>query len=155
MTTGRNTVTWVVDSEGATLSSSGNLRQVYSGAGRSSAEKTAQGNVGMSGLSGDQGGHLVDHRFVLDKGEINMFPQETGFNNSAFRILGGDYARYVRQGYEVNFNHILGDFDVATGRPGSLLVNFDVTDGFGNLIDSHRQLFQNQAGQTYVRRAYP
>ncbi|MBV7542712.1 DNA/RNA non-specific endonuclease [Acidovorax sp. sic0104] len=150
---GRNSVTWIVESEGALQSASGTLRDTFSNAARTTAEREAQSFVGASGIAGDQGGHLVGHRFVLNQGEINMFPQEASFNNSAFRTLENDYARYTRQGYQVDFNHTLENFS-SSGRPGSLSYTFDVTDSAGNLIDSASGRFFNQAGQNYTRRAW-
>jgi hypothetical protein len=42
----------------------------------------------------------------------------------------------LTKGYQVDFTHTLGDFDPVTGRPGSLYVNYDVTDFNGSLIDT-------------------
>lgn len=106
-----------------------------------------------SGLAGDQGGHLVGHRFVLDQGPKNLFAQEANFNNSAFKTLENDYARYTSQGYEVNFSHTLGDFD-PIGRPATLAVKYEVKDAAGNMVKSYSRKFLNEPGQTYVRRAY-
>jgi len=150
---GKNSVTWMMDSDGNTLSASGTLRESFSGATRSSAEVQAQADAAASGVAGDQGGHLVGHRFVLDQGSVNLFPQEGNFNMSAFKTLENDYARYTSQGYQVDFSHTLGDFDPLTGRPGSLSVNYEVTDGSGNIIDTFADKFLNQSGQVYVRRA--
>ncbi|WP_459574849.1 DNA/RNA non-specific endonuclease, partial [Cupriavidus sp. 8B] len=148
---GSNTVNYTLDAQGNTLSASGNLQQYFTGAARSSAEVQAQVDAAASGIAGDQGGHLIGHRFVLDQGGINLFPQEGNFNMSAFKTLENDYARYIDQGYQVNFNHTLGDFS-NTGRPGSLSVTYGVVDKEGNLVDSWVGKFQNQPGQTYVRR---
>lgn len=150
---GRNTVTWVVDSNGTTLSASGTLRETFSGARRSAAEVQAQNNVASSGVLGDQGGHTVGHRFVLDQGEINMFPQNSNFNNSAYKTLENDYARYTRQGYQVDFDHAFENFNSA-GRPGAMVVQFEVTNSAGVVVDSWSGRFFNQAGQNYVRRAF-
>ena len=73
---------------------------------------------------------------------------------SAFKTLENDYARYTAKGYQVDFAHTLGDFDPVTGRPGSLSVQYEVTDANGNVVDTFADKFLNQSGQSYVRRAY-
>ncbi|MEN6536804.1 MAG: DNA/RNA non-specific endonuclease, partial [Bryobacteraceae bacterium] len=151
---GKNSVTWVLDSEGNTVSATGTLRESFSGAARSSAEVRAQADAAASGIAGDQGGHLVAHRFVLDQGSVNLFPQEGNFNMSAFKTLENDYARYTSQGYQVDFSHTLGDFDPLTGRPSSLSVRYEVTDANGNVVDTFADKYLNQSGQVYVRRAH-
>ena len=148
---GRNTVTATLGADGAPLSASGNLREYFSGLDRSSAEVQAQANAAARGMAGDQGGHLVGHRFVGDQGSANLFPQEGNFNMSAFKTLENDYARYIDKGYEVRFNHSLGDFS-SSGRPGSLSVDYGVYDAGGNMVDSWSGSFLNQPGQNYFRR---
>lgn len=151
---GKNTVTWTLDANGNPISASGTLKEAFSGAARSSAEVQAQADAAAAGVAGDQGGHLVAHRFVLDQGSQNLFPQEGNFNMSAFKTLENDYARYTAKGYQVDFAHTLGDFDPVTGRPGSLSVQYEVTDTSGSVVDTFSDKFLNQAGQNYVRRAY-
>ncbi|GLQ89398.1 DUF6861 domain-containing protein [Dyella flagellata] len=153
-TVGKNTVTWTLDANGNPISASGTLKESFSGAARSSAEVQAQADAAAAGVAGDQGGHLVGHRFVLDQGSGNLFPQEGNFNMSAFKTLENDYARYTAKGYQVDFVHTLGDFDPVTGRPGSLSVQYEVTDAGGNVVDTFSDKFLNQAGQTYTRRAF-
>ena len=84
---GKNTVTYALDADGSTVSASGNLQETFSGMTRSSAELRAQFAAATAGITGDQGGHLVAHRFVLDNGAVNLFPQEGNFNMSAFKKL--------------------------------------------------------------------
>jgi hypothetical protein len=150
---GSNTVTFSTDASGAPLSASGSLREAFSGAGRGSAELQAQrAVVATSGLPGDQAGHLVAHRFVLDNGPMNLFPQEGNFNMSAFKTLENDYARYVTQGNQVDFIHTLESFSVS-GRPGAVSVTYRVLDPAGSVVDAWSGRFLNQSGQTYVRRS--
>lgn len=150
---GRNTVTWTVDASGSPISAEGSLAQYYRGAARSSAEVTAQGEAGAAGIAADQGGHLVGHRFVLDQGGKNLFPQNGNFNTSAFKTLENDYARLIDQGYEVRFSHVLGDFD-SIGRPGSVTVSYQAVDRAGAVVDSYFRRFLNQAGEVYTRRVH-
>jgi hypothetical protein len=152
-TVGQNTANYVVDAEGNTLSVSGTLAEDFRGGVRSSAEIQAQSNAAAAGIAGDQGGHLVGYRFLPEQGAINLFPQQGNFNMSAFKTLENDYARYIGKGYQVDFEHTLGNFDPITGRPGVVNVDFSVTDINGNTLDSFSQKFKNASGQTYTRRA--
>ena len=72
----------------------------------------------------------------------------------AYKTLENDYARYVNEGYQVDFEHTLGNFDPATGRPATINVDFTVRDSGGNVLDSFSQPFDNAPGQTYLRRKY-
>ena len=154
VTAGKNVVTYKLAEDGSPISASGNLKEYFSGAKRGAAELKAQKDAAASGIAGDQGGHLVGHRFMLDQGDKNLFPQEGNFNMSAFKVLENDYARYTQAGHEVEFEHTLGDFDPVTGRPGSVTVNYDVIDKNGDLVSTYSQKFLNQPGQSYTRRAY-
>jgi hypothetical protein len=127
------------------------LKEYFKGAKRSSAEIKAQATAGQRGLIDDHGGHLSAHRFVLDQGDKNLFPQNKHFNNSAFKTLENDYARFIDQGHNVEFKHVLGDFDPVTGRPGTLRVNYKVFDSSGNLVHKYFNKFNNQYGEVYKR----
>jgi len=155
-TFGRNVVEWTLDAEGRPVSARGTLREVFSDLERSSDELRAQRQVVReTGVEGDQGGHLVGHRFMGDQGNANLFAQNRNFNVGAFETLENDYARFVNNGYEVQFSHTLGDFSAA-GRPGSLTVEYRaVNPQTGEVFRSYAQTFQNQAGQTYRRQYYP
>lgn len=149
---GKNEVTYTLDSQGNTLSAKGSLKETFKGAKRSSSETQAQAAAAAAGKAGDQGGHLVGHRFMLDQGNVNMFPQNGNFNMSAFKTLENDYARFTQQGNTVNFSHVLGDFD-SVGRPGSVKVQYEVVNQAGKVVDSFSKKFLNEAGQVYVRKA--
>jgi hypothetical protein len=149
---GKNEVTYTLDDQGNTLSAQGSLKESFKGAKRSSSETQAQATVAATGKSGDHGGHIVGHRFMLDQGDINMFPQNGNFNMSAFKKIENDYARFTEKGHTVHFNHILGKFDTS-GRPGSVKVIYKVVDKAGKSLASFKKEFLNQAGQKYIRKA--
>ena len=46
-----------------------------------------QANAGKSGIDGDQGGHIIGHRFMDDQGTKNLFPQNANLNKSAFKTM--------------------------------------------------------------------
>lgn len=143
-----------MDAQGNPTSAKGSLLEDFGGGYSGYAEGKAQGDAAARGVAGDQGGHLVAYRFMPEQGSVNLFPQDANFNTSAFKTLENDYARYVNDGYQVDFEHTLGGFDALTGRPGTVNVGFTVRDPSGNVVDSFNQLFNNAPRQAYLRRVY-
>lgn len=151
LSAGRNEIKVALAADGSPISASGTLREYFPGADRGATETYAQGVAAARGRTGDQGGHLVGHRFVLDQGGQNLFPQNGNFNMSAFKTLENDYVRAIQQGYQVDFSHTLGDFD-SMGRPGSVSVRYGIIDSNGQRVDSWVGKFLNEPGQSYIRR---
>ena len=144
---------WTNNPDGNLEEASGTLKVFFTKTKRSSAEIKAQGLSGKNGLPGDQGGHIVAHRFVKDQGGKNLFPQNGNFNNSAFKTIENDYVRFIKKGYTVKFKHKLLKINPKTGRPGSIKVEFTVTDANNNIIDEFRDIFKNGKNQIYERRS--
>ena len=149
-TYGRNTVTWYTDAQGRTVRAEANIRESFSNLARSSGERAAQSAAGDLGQADDVGGHIVGHRFVGDQGGINMFPQNTNFNNSAYRTMENEIADWTKSGKEVNMTYELGPSGV--DRPGSVNVSYEVLDpATGDPVYFNSQRFYNQAGQKFQR----
>ncbi len=147
---GRNDVKWTVDANGQTVKAEATLREVFTGAKRSSAEGTAQGKAAAAGGTDDVGGHIVGHRFVKDQGGVNMFPQNVQFNNSAYKKLENEWSDWIKQGKEVQLEVKLSGG--TPGRPDQIDVFYKVTDpASGKVIYKDAANFQNQAGQTFDR----
>jgi DNA/RNA non-specific endonuclease len=141
---GRNDVKWTVDANGQTVKAEATLREVFPGAKRSSAETKAQGQAD------DVGGHIVGHRFVKDQGEVNLFPQNVQFNNSAYRKLENEWADWIKQGKEVQIDVQLSGGTAA--RPDTIDVFYKVVDpATGKTVYKDSANFANQAGQTFDR----
>ena len=96
------------------------------------------------------------HRFVGDQGDINMFPQNgvsmeglKNFNGSAYKSMENELADWVEAGgtvkFDVSFDDFVGD------RPGTVSVQYVVTDDAGKVIYENDDLFDNAAGQTFDR----
>ena len=96
------------------------------------------------------------HRFVGDQGDINMFPQNgvsmeglKNFNGSAYKSMENELADWVEAGgtvkFDVSFDDFVGD------RPGTVGVNYVVTNDAGDVVYRNEQLFDNEAGQTFNR----
>ena len=151
LTAGDNVVTTTLTEDGSPISTTGSLKEYFSDAARSPEEVEAQKMAAAKGIEGDQGGHLIGHRFILDQGPVNLFPQEANFNMSAFKTLENDYARAIDQGYRVECEHKLGGFD-KNGRPDSVSVSYKIVDQNGAIVDAWKGEFMNRPGQAYERR---
>ncbi|HEY5809625.1 MAG TPA: DNA/RNA non-specific endonuclease [Povalibacter sp.] len=150
-TVGRNTVTWTLDAAGRPAAAEATLKEAFTSASRSGAERTAQTTAGNAGVADDVGGHILGHRFVLDQGGRNLFPQNVQFNNSAYRTMENEWASWIQQGKEVRVNLQL---DMPTGqvRPDRIEVSYEVIDpASGKVVYDNSTVFQNQAGQTFDR----
>jgi hypothetical protein len=146
---GNNQAIWTIDTDGAPVSVEANLREVFSGAKRSTAEIDAQRQVKAKGLIDDHAGHLIGHRFMLDQGVKNMFPQNGNFNLGGYKRLENYWADQINAGNSVQVNARL----VASqaGRPGRVEVNYSIYDQLGNLVDDRIVNFRNQSGQVFNR----
>lgn len=146
---GRNEVSWTVDAEGRPVHAEATLHEVHDGTPRSSAEQRAQRETGHAGNPGDQGGHIIGHRFMPDQGSVNMFPQAGDFNNGAYRLMENEWADWVKAGADVRVNVDLSDFHGA--RPEQVSVSYQVHDEGGQLIYEGGERFRNEAGQQFDR----
>lgn len=145
---GRNQITWMQNANGDTIAARARLGEVFSGATRSSAEKAAQRSTGNAGLADDVGGHIIGHRFTKDQGAINMFPQNAQFNNSAFKTMENDWARWIEKGGTVEVDiRLIGNGK----RPDQVDVRFKLIDSDGNSVGRFAKIFENTDGQFYPR----
>ncbi|MGV8931162.1 MAG: DNA/RNA non-specific endonuclease [Luteimonas sp.] len=147
---GDNTVTWTNDSEGRPIRAEADLSEVFKGIDRSSAETTAQRDSAGRGVEGDQGGHLIGHRFVKDQGLKNLFPQNGNFNVSAYKTLENEWADWIDSGKDV---HITVDLTPKNqDRPERVRVSYEVVDpADGRVVYDQRVTFRNEAGQQFDR----
>lgn len=147
---GDNEIAWTVDANGRAVEAQATLREVFTGADRSADEVAAQSRVGRSGVDGDQGGHMIAHRFTRDQGDVNMFPQNGQFNMSAYRTMENEIADWIEAGGEVQFNVKL--HDVVDGRPAEVEVFYEVVNPqTGTVIHRQNEFFENAAGQVFDR----
>jgi hypothetical protein len=147
---GDNTVTWTNDSEGRPIRAEADLAEVFNGIDRSSAETQAQSDSADRGIEGDQGGHLIGHRFVKDQGLKNLFPQNGNFNVSAYKKLENEWADWIDSGKEVHITVELTP--VNQDRPDRVRVSYEVTDpADGRVVYDQRVTFRNEAGQQFDR----
>ena len=127
------------------------INESATGLDRGSAEVRAQGDAADDGLATDHGGHIVAHRFASDQGDINMFPQDAQFNNSAYKRLENELHTWVQNGFQVEGRTTL-DIPPGSLRPDSVTVDYVVTNPqTGEIVHWRAVEFQNQAGQTFDR----
>lgn len=146
---GNNSATWTLDAQGRPTRAQATLTELHDGTPRSSAESRAQSATGRSGIDGDQGGHIIGHRFLPDQGTVNMFPQAGQFNNSAYRTMENEWAAWIDAGAEVRVDVQLSGYSGT--RPSDVDVSYEVFNAQGEKIYSNFEMFENQAGQTFDR----
>jgi hypothetical protein len=152
---GGNHARWIVRADGTPESVSGVLKEDFGGAAagnkRSPLEEAQALIAGRRGLSSDDGGHLIAHRFMKNQGDKNLFPQDSNLNRSSYKVLENDYMRALKQsGTEIHFSHELANFD-ATGRPGTIYVDTTIYRN-NEIFDEIIHTFDNEPGRQYVRR---
>ena len=111
-----------------------------------------EGTIQYGAIKGDHAGHVVAHRFMLDQGLHNLFPQNGNFNTSAYKKLENELAALVNDGL-IAEGRIEFDFDNATNRPGDVAIEFRGIDSDGN-VKFKPDLglnFDNSYGQDYAR----
>lgn len=147
---GENTVTWTNDSQGRPIRAEANLSEVFDNLDRSNEETDAQREAADRGIEGDQGGHLIGHRFVKDQGLKNLFPQNGNFNVSAYKTLENEWADWIDSGKDVRITVDLTP--QGQDRPDRVRVSYEVVDpASGDVVYDQRVTFRNQAGQQYQR----
>lgn len=147
---GDNTVTWTNDADGRPLRAEADLSEVFRDIDRSSAETRAQSESADRGIDGDQGGHVIGHRFVKDQGLKNLFPQNGNFNVSAYKTLENEWADWIDSGHEVHIDVSLSP--QLQDRPDTVRVSYEVIEpATGRVVHDQTVTFENTAGQTYDR----
>lgn len=163
----RNTVTWTEHGD-RTVNAEITLRHSFEGMGRTSEETGHQREVSggvdkgtnqHGAIQGDHAGHIAAHRFMLDQGLPNLFPQNGNFNTSAYKTMENEWAALVNDGLEIE-GEISLSYSESSSRPDKVKIDFSgvVT----NLDDSRSVVFEpadvvrflNDSGQDY-NRSYP
>lgn len=147
LTRGRNENEITYDPEtGRPINAKGTLREDFGGTTRGD-NATA---IGKLGDPGDQGGHLVAHRFMGDTPDYGIAPQAGNLNTGAWKTMENEWADWVNKGYEVNYN-----IDVnppGSVRPSSFDVEYTIRDPkTGAAKYSNEKRFRNQAGESFNR----
>ncbi|AZV76985.1 DUF4781 domain-containing protein [Parasedimentitalea marina] len=147
---GDNEMTFLVRGDGKTAETHATLRKYHVGAERSSQELSAQNRVGKQGHDTDEGGHMVGHRFGLDHGADNMFPQDANFNKGAYKAMENEFAAWIDAGCEVQLSVTLSKY--SGDRPQTVTVRYKVVDKTtGKVVHAPQKRFANDGNQTFKR----
>ena len=147
---GDNQFEWKTNDQGQTVVATATLREYYTHAERSPEELAAQDQSRARGTEDDHAGHIIGHRFVLDQGLQNMFPQNGNFNTSAYKTLENELADWIDAGCTVEINVRLDQYQ--NGRPEKIGVYYQVTNPeTGQVVYEKQTRFANEAGQNFER----
>ena len=156
----RNTVTWT-EHGGRTVEAEVTLRHSFEGMGRTNEEvghqrdvssREADGSNEHGAIEGDHAGHIAAHRFMLDQGLPNLFPQNGNFNTSAYKKMENEWAALVADGLQVE-GTVAFDFSADNRRPDVVKVEFEGLDDGGAVVfePTEDPYFINESGQPYDR----
>ena len=151
-----NKVVWTLDDSGRPLSADATLTWEPSSQGRDSdriegnAQSRFRADNEMKG-SGDDVGHMIAYRFVNGHGPVNMFPQESQFNQRVFASMEQEWSDWLAEGMEVRIEIDLDPGN--TRRPDEVRVDYAVIDpATGKAVyDPTLIVFDNEAGQVFDR----
>ncbi|MCH2165648.1 MAG: DUF4781 domain-containing protein [Marinovum sp.] len=147
---GDNEITILTRDGGETAETHAILRKYYKNAERSADELAAQDAVRAMGEDGDHAGHIIGHRFGLDQGMENMFPQDANFNTSAYKTMENEMANWIDLGQEVRISVTTAKYDSA--RPAKVEVSYVVADpDTGKVIYRRQKRYSNDGEQVYKR----
>ncbi|TYT26703.1 hypothetical protein FZO89_10785 [Luteimonas viscosa] len=151
-----NEVVWTLDGKGRPVSADATLTWEPGSGGRDSdriegnAQSRFRSDNDMKG-SGDDVGHVIAYRFVNGHGPVNMFPQESHFNQRVFAGMEQEWADWLAEGMDVRIEIALGPANVQ--RPDQVRVDYEVIDpATGRAVyDPQLMVFDNEAGQVFDR----
>ena len=151
-----NAVVWTLDDSGRPRSADATLTWEPGSGGRESdrieanAQSRFRADNDMKG-SGDDVGHVIAYRFVNGHGPVNMFPQQSHFNQRVFAAMEQEWADWLGAGMDVRIQVALGPEN--TPRPDQVRVDYEVIDPASGraVYDPRMVVFDNEAGQVYDR----
>ena len=151
-----NEVVWTLDDEGRPQSAEATLTWEPSSQGRDSdriegnAQTRFRSDNDMQG-SGDDVGHMIAYRFVNGHGPVNMFPQESAFNQRVYASMEQEWSDWLAEGMDVQIEIRLGPENVR--RPDQVRVDYAVIDPATDrmVYDPQVVVFENKAGQVFDR----
>lgn len=149
-----NAITWTLDATGRPTAADAVLTWEPSSQGRASdrieagAQSRFRSDNEMAG-SGDDVGHMIAYRFAGGHGAVNMFPQESQFNQRVYTKMEQEWSDWLAQGMDVRIQIDLTPNDVR--RPDGVQVDYAVVDpATGRTVyDPSLIAFENAAGQAF------
>jgi hypothetical protein len=159
---GENEVTWTVNDGHETVRAEAVIREIPPKKERPDEENELTANVGKEGgrdgdfPESDNGGHIIGFQFLHDQGLINMFPQNSQFNQRIYTQFETEMRDWVEAGGEVRVKVEIGeagpDGGLAWGgsRPDRVTVDYEVINpATGERVYSNFAQFRNEQGQRF------
>ena len=106
--------------------------------------------IGKRGDPGDQGGHLVGHRFMGDTPDEGIVPQAGNLNQGAWKTMENEWADWIKKGYQVEYD--IKVIPPGAVRPDKFDVKYKIVDPkTGKLKGRRKHIFRNQKGEKFHR----
>ncbi|MGQ4274889.1 DUF4781 domain-containing protein [Terrihabitans sp. B22-R8] len=159
---GKNEVSWTVNENHETVSTEAIIREIPPKKERPSEENELTAGVGKEGgragayPANDNGGHIIGFQFLHDQGLINMFPQNSEFNQQIYTQFETEMRGWVEAGGEVRVKVQTGSTIPEGGlgwgdaRPSDVMVSYEVIDPDTNrTVYKNEAYFDNEQGQRF------
>ncbi|MBN9224556.1 MAG: hypothetical protein ABS63_09625 [Microbacterium sp. SCN 70-27] len=105
--------------------------------------------IGRTGRSGDDGGHLGGHRFFGDTPDQGIAPQAANLNRGAWRKMENEWADWVATGRHVDYE--IRVYPPGSTRPDKFEVEYTVTDPATGKQMTFTPVFDNEPDQVFDR----
>lgn len=159
---GRNDATWTVNERHETVRVRFRLREIPPKKERPEEENQWTSNVGREGgrlgqfPARDDGGHMIGFQFMHDQGLINLFPQNSQFNQQVYNQFETEMRHWIEAGAEVRGSvevgspTEVGELQWGGKRPSEVAIRYEVVDPrSGRTVYRNQVLFQNEQGQLF------
>ncbi|KQE87779.1 two-partner secretion domain-containing protein [Acinetobacter lactucae] len=111
-----NGAAYVTDNSGNVKEVAANLRNILM-----DRNNYQQSIAGKSGISGDQGGHLIAASLGGSGDRINLVPMAKTLNNGSWKAMESELANAVKLGKDVNMKVAVG-YPTGSSRPNKFIV---------------------------------
>jgi hypothetical protein len=158
----RNEATWTVNERHETVRVRFHLREIPPKKERPDEENELTSNVGREGgrlgqfPKRDDGGHMIGFQFMHDQGLINLFPQNSEFNQHSYNQFETEMRHWIEAGGEVRGTVEVGSANGNAGlewggaRPSEVAISYEVINPrTERSVYRNQALFDNEQGQTF------
>jgi hypothetical protein len=158
----RNEVTWTVNGDHETVRADATIRHIPPKKERPSEENELTANVGHEGgrtgefPANDNGGHIIGYQFLHDQGLVNMFPQNSQFNQHVYTQFETEMRQWVEAGGEVRVKVEIGtrgangELQWGGSRPDNVEVTYEVVNpDTGEMVYRNFARFRNEQEQSF------
>ncbi|WID99718.1 DUF4781 domain-containing protein (plasmid) [Bosea vestrisii] len=158
----QNEVTWTVNANHETVRAEATIRHIPPKKERPDEENELTANVGHEGgrtgefPANDNGGHIVGYQFLHDQGLVNMFPQNSQFNQQVYTQFETEMRQWVEAGGEVRVKVEVGargandELQWGGARPDNVEVTYEVINPeTGEMVYRNFARFKNEQDQSF------